>query len=66
MSKSKKFTPYYGLLETEKGMDVIIDEGEKVLTPQRNFVDTFEEYCSKTIINEKAVVIALHQVKAEC
>ena len=47
-------------------MDVIIDEGEKVLTPQRNFVDTFEDYCSKTIINEKAVVIALHQVKAEC
>ena len=47
-------------------MDVTIAEGEKMLTKPKTFVDTFEEYCSKTIINEKAVVIALQQVKAEC
>jgi hypothetical protein len=29
-------------------------------------VETFEEYCSKTIMNEKSVVLALRQVKAEC
>ena len=44
-------------------MDVAVDEGEKKLTHPKAFVDTFEEYCSKTIINEKSVVLALHQVK---
>ena len=47
-------------------MDVSINEGEKKLSHPKAFVDTFEEYCSKTILNEKAVVIALRQVKAEC
>jgi hypothetical protein len=29
MSKAKRNAPYFGLLDTEKGLDVIIDEGEK-------------------------------------
>ena len=42
MSKSKKNVPYFGLLETEKGMDVTVDEGEKKLSQPKEFLETFE------------------------
>lgn len=47
-------------------MDIIIEEGEKSTKRPKNFVDTFEEYCSKTILNEKSVVVALRLIKTEC
>jgi Zn finger protein HypA/HybF involved in hydrogenase expression len=66
LSKSKKLPPYNGLLEINKGKDIIIEEGERSLVPSKSFVNVFEEYCSKTILNEKAVVIAMRQIRTEC
>jgi hypothetical protein len=45
---------------------MIIEENEKRVVKGRPFVQTFQDYCEKTILNEKNVVLALRQVKAEC
>lgn len=38
LAKSKKASPYYGLLEVNRGKDLIIEEGEKSYQPSKGFV----------------------------
>ncbi len=64
LAKPKKSVAYYGLLEIGKEMEVVIEEGEKKILKGKPFIQTFQEYCEKTILNEKNVVSALRQVKA--
>jgi dynein heavy chain, axonemal len=66
LARPKKAAAPFGLLETGKGVEVTIDEGEKRVSKGRPFVQTFQDYCERTILSEKNVVVALRQVKAEC
>lgn len=67
LARPKKNVAYFGLLETGKEVEIVIEEHEKkVIKKGRPFVQTFQEYCERTILNEKNVVLALRQVKAEC
>lgn len=45
MTRSKKVTPYFGLLELRREKDMVIEEGEKEYEPCKGFVETFEQFC---------------------
>jgi dynein heavy chain, axonemal len=47
-------------------MEVVVEEGERRVSRGKPFVSVFQEYCEKTILGERSVVLALRQVKAEC
>lgn len=66
LARPKKLVAAFGLLETGREMEVVIEEGERRVARGRPFVSVFQEYCERTILGEKSVVIALRQVKAEC
>ncbi len=49
LAKPKKVSNMFGLLETGKEMEIVIEESEKFVSKGRPFLQVFQDYCEKTI-----------------
>lgn len=65
-AQPRRLPPYFGLLELEAqrgGKSITVQESEVAVEEPRSFVQTFQEFCERSLLTSREVIATLEAIK---